>query len=72
MTIEKIIKMEVTKKELSLIRSALCEKAMKTLCHAHSIQQECAGKEMEDTTSCIWLQERDAIHKIIDSIDGKQ
>jgi len=70
MTIKKIIRLEVTEEELGLIRSALCDKAMRELLKAFDVQKECQEKGIEDTTSWIYYQAREAIHRIIDSIDN--
>lgn len=70
MTIKKIVKLEVTEEELILIRSALCDRAMRELQKAFEVQKECQEKGIEDTTSWIYYQARETIHKIIDNIDN--
>ena len=70
MIVKKIIKLEVSEEELRLIRSALCDKAMKELHNAFEVQKECQEKGIEDTTSWIYYQTRETIHRIIDSIDN--
>jgi hypothetical protein len=63
-------KLQLTEDEISIIRSALCDKSLKTLCHAHEVQKECEEKGIPDGTTYIYYRERDAIRAIIEKIDA--
>ena len=70
MTVSTVIKIEVSPEELALIRSSLCNRAMKELCHAHEVQRECQEKGLADNTSWIPMDTHNKIHNIIASIDA--
>ncbi len=69
MTITTTISVTMTEQELAIIRSALCNASMRELSKAHEVKAECFDKGIEDTTSHIWMTERDKIRAIIDAID---
>ena len=70
MTKTTVIKLEVTERELELIRSALCAKSMKELCKCHDIQRECQEKGIQDSSSHIYMDVRNEIMDIITKIDA--
>jgi hypothetical protein len=63
-----MLEMNLTERELELIRSALCAKSLKTLCHAQEIEKECKENGFEDS-SYIQYDVRDEIKSIIARID---
>jgi hypothetical protein len=72
MTITTVFKLEITEEELRIIRSALCDKALKELGKAHNVQKEAEEAGVEDTASHIYMQVRNQIRSIINKIDEKQ
>jgi len=63
--------LELSTEEVELVRSALCNKAMKELCKAHAVQHEAKEKGLEDNTSWIWMETRKSLNSIIDRIDAQ-
>jgi len=64
-----MLEINLTERELELIRSALCAKSIKTLCHAQGIERECKENGLVDGISHLWYEERDEIKSIIARID---
>jgi hypothetical protein len=69
MEIKKTLTLEVSERELSIIRSALCRASMKSLMHAQEVEKEAKEKGIENSTAYIHYEYRDEIHKLIDDID---
>jgi hypothetical protein len=70
MQIEKVYQFEATEEEIGLIRSALCEKALKELCRAHEAQLECYEDGLEDGSAHLHFERRKQIRSIVDKIDA--
>lgn len=64
-----MMNMELTERELEFIRSALCAKSIKTLCHAHEVEREEKEKGLSSEVSKIHYDVRDEIKAIIERID---
>jgi hypothetical protein len=69
MEITKTVRIEITEEELGLIRSSLCNQAIKELGHAHEVQMDCKQRGIQDITSQIYMEVHDKINKIIQQID---
>lgn len=62
--------LDLSKREIEIIRSALCAKSMKTLCHAQEVEKEEKEKGLGNEISKISYDIREEIKAIISKIDN--
>jgi hypothetical protein len=65
------IMLEVTGEELGIIRSALCDKSIRTLSKAHETQKEYEEMGRTDGDKNMYFEARNKIRKLINKIDAE-